>query len=454
MAGSQTFPVTAPSAVPTPPAGYFAFFIANGAESTISGNYYKKDWTGAITALIPFAYTDENAQDAVGGILSASGSVGTNSNIQFFYDDSAGTITAAMIPEAVQDIVGAMLSNSDGTLSVSYNDAGNVETVSVGTLVIGNIPNSLITRAKLSNMAANGFMGNNTGAAAAPQDLTVAQAKTLLAMTSTDISDFLEAARDAIGAMLIDSSDHDVTYNDAGDTETILLSAFTGAVVKAAGSLATSIAANAISNTELADMAALRIKGALAAGDPVDLTAAQLLQIINSGTASQTARFLTANIPVSATTAEITLATLAIPANGMEVGATYRGFFSGYGTQGAVAHQMTARLRVGSAGAGGSGVIAAQAQDSSPAVARTLVPFASEVFFTVRSIGAGTSGSALGGGWVGGQYFAADALNTTQGSPTPVTFDTTTQKDIALTIQLNLTTFTNGVITAAGIHRV
>jgi hypothetical protein len=50
------------------------------------------------------------------------------------------------------------------------------------------IANSVVTNAKLANMAASSFKGNNTGGSAVALDLTTTQAKSLLAIANTDVS--------------------------------------------------------------------------------------------------------------------------------------------------------------------------------------------------------------------------------------------------------------------------
>lgn len=82
---STWYKKTAPSAVATPDAPYVAIFNSDGTEGTTLNSWYGKLSNGSVVAL---TFSDEQAQDAVGNILTDTAS------IDFTYNDAAGLITA------------------------------------------------------------------------------------------------------------------------------------------------------------------------------------------------------------------------------------------------------------------------------------------------------------------------------------------------------------------------
>ena len=186
---------------------------------------------------------------------------------------------------------------------VADGDKGDITVSGAGTAWA--IDTGVVTLAKMASVATATIFGRTTAGTGAPESLTATQARTVLnvangatansadatllarashtgTQTAATISDFDEAAQDAIGAMVNPS----LVYTDA--TPSLARAALTGDVTAAVGSNATTIVDDAVTNAKLANAPANTIKGnnSGAAADPVDLTATQTTAMLNTFTSA------------------------------------------------------------------------------------------------------------------------------------------------------------------------
>ena len=153
-------------------------------------------------------------------------------------------LSSSTFDEAVQDTVGGILVDT-ATIDFTYTDATPSITASVKT---DSINDTHI----------------DWGSGANQVDTTDVPEGTNLYYTD-------ERAQDAVGSMVLDTITIDLVYTDLTP------------------SLSADVRTNSISNTLLSDMADTTIKGravGAGTGDPTDLTAAQLVTIINTADGS------------------------------------------------------------------------------------------------------------------------------------------------------------------------
>ena len=218
-------------------------FTAFSVSGTVSGSgtaNYVAYWSGSSVL------TSEQYLSPSRGGLGTSGSAFTG-----VVKASAGSFSASSI---VASDLGTI---TDG---VTLDQSGTGSTLEIKASGVGStqIANSAVTLAKMANLAANSIIGNNTGSSATPIALSTSQVNTLLGT----------------------------------------ITALTGDVAASGpGSASSTIQANVVSNSKLAQMAANTIKANNTGGtaNASDITVSQLLTMIgiipiaNGGTNSSTA---------------------------------------------------------------------------------------------------------------------------------------------------------------------
>lgn len=275
----------------------------------------------------------------------------------------------------------------------------------------------------LASQADTTLIGRAAGAGTGvPTVLTATQAKTLLAIAAGDVS--------GLGAL--------ATKSAVGSAD---------------------ITDNSVANGDLAQAAALTLKGnnATATGNVADLTPAQVQQLLTWNWATST-RVKTASGPALTNVLTEQLA-YTIQLSAAEVGQLAAGdvlhiHMFGQVTGTTVAGVDTLRIKVGPTSvAVGTALIAATSAQAGSVAGAVVHAFAIDAY--LRVVATGSSGTIIGDVHGSGAHFqSAGSANALAPVTTPVAFDTTSGKDILLSITQSSANITAGNVHGAYIRRV
>lgn len=222
--------------------------------------------------------------------------------------------------------------NSFGQITAASNGAGGGGisaltgdvTASGAGSVVATIAANAVTYAKMQTQATATILGNNTGSTGVPLALTAAQTKTLLAISTSDVS--------GLGTLATQNGTFSGTSSgtNTGDQTITLTGDVTGS---GTGSFAATIANSAVTLAKIANIAASTILGnnTVGAAAPIALTAAQTKTLLSLNLVENTALSTwpgTTNVTTLGTIATGTWSATAIADNKIAsalTGKTYNG---------------------------------------------------------------------------------------------------------------------------------
>ena len=257
--------ITAHTAAADPHPGYLTAAEGNAAYSLLGHSHVIADVTGLQPALDGKLGTGAEAAsvNTINGRIAAGTNVtitGTGSAVSPYVINSAGvgggTVTSVSVvtangvsgsvatpttTPAITLTLGAVTPTSvaaSGTITGSNLSGTNTgdQTITLTGDVTGSgtgsfastIAAGVVSNAKLATVATATFKARSTAGIGAPEDLTVAQAKALLAIVSADLSDFNSASRAQTEAELLAGTNITITPGGTGATRTLTLASIGG----------------------------------------------------------------------------------------------------------------------------------------------------------------------------------------------------------------------------------
>jgi hypothetical protein len=198
-----------------------------GAPTGVEALHYYENGTDRVRVYTTTGWEDVAWQSDIAAAGVADNAI-TNTKLA---DMAQSTIKGRTAGAGTGDPVDLSVAQVKTILSLASGDISGLGALATLSAVgSAQITDGTVANGDLANMANATVKGRNTAGTGAPEDVTMSQLRTLLALTSSNISDFATAAVTAVNAGVIDAD------TLGGDTKAAIITAAVASIVDSAPS--------------------------------------------------------------------------------------------------------------------------------------------------------------------------------------------------------------------------
>jgi hypothetical protein len=260
--------------------------LFNSRQPQLNGTGFVKA-SGTTITYDNSIYLTANQGITLSGDISGSGTTAITTTLPTV-NSNVGTWNNLTVNGKGLVTAGSNIGYLTANQTISFSPSGDVTGTITGTTTLAPvlaIGANKVTLGQLAQVNTGTFLGRTSASTGNVEAMTTAQAKTLLGIGGTNSGDVTLAGQNylTIAGQVITANPVDLSGTNAtGTLAPARFPALTGDVTNTVGTVATTIGAGVVTNSKLATMPTLTLKGNNTGGttNPADLTVAQVNAIL------------------------------------------------------------------------------------------------------------------------------------------------------------------------------